>query len=185
MKIKKTKLDLYLTPIIGIILGALIIIFKGEVIRWAALAVGIAVVAISVINIINDLKKDNNHAVVIDVAMILIGALIIVFAGAFATAIRIVIGVFLICFGILRLLSILDALPREIKIVLIIESILYILSGTLLFLDKSVLYYIIGGLLVFNGIVDILYSRAEAKLINGENNTNNHEDAIDVDVKEK
>ena len=38
---------------------------------------------------------------------------------------------------------------------------------------------------MFNGIVDILYSRAEAKLINGENNTNSHEDAIDVDVKEK
>ncbi|MCR5705387.1 MAG: DUF308 domain-containing protein [Acholeplasmatales bacterium] len=186
MKIKKSKTELYLAPLLDIIMGVLIMIFKGEVIRWAALALGIIVVVMAAINIIGDMKSNNNQATVFDVALILIGALIIVFAGAFAAAIRIIVGVLLMCYGVLKLLSIMDALPKQIKIILIVEAVLYFTAGILLFLDKSVLYYILGAILVFNGVVDILYSMAEAKLINEEEKKNNpHSDAIDAEIKEK
>ena len=182
MRIENNKLDLYLVPLINIVVGILIIIFKGEVIRWAALAVGVFFVVLASLSLVQDLKLDNNRNVGIDIAIILIGALIIVFAGAFASAIRIISGIVLIAYGIIKFLAVFETLPKDVKIILLIEMILYIAVGILLFLDKSVLYYIIGGLLVFNGVVDILYSRAESKNIN---KNLKHADAIDVEVSEK
>ncbi len=184
MNINKSKVELYLSPILNIILGILIIIFKGDVIRWAALGVGVFVLVMAVLDLVLDFKDDSSTGIVFDVIRILLGVLIIVFAGAFAQAIRIIAGILFLVYGIIRAALLGEALLPVTKTILLVEAILYIVVGILLFLDKSVLYYVLGVILIFNGIIDVFYSKDKVLKINESENTKKHNDAIDVEVKD-
>jgi uncharacterized membrane protein HdeD (DUF308 family) len=183
MNINKSKAELYLSPILNIILGIVLIIFKGDVIRWAALAIGVFVVVLACIDLFLDFKSDSSTGIIIDVVRILVGALVIIFAGAFAQAIRIIAGILFLIYGIIRATLIKEALLPITKTILLVEAILYVVVGILLFLDKEVLYYVLGAILIFNGIIDILYSKDMASRIN-DSEANKHKDAIDVEVKD-
>ena len=187
INLNKNRVELLITPIVSIIVGLLIIIFKGEVLRLAALSVGIIVVGLAIYQFILDLKYDNSKNIVVDIFLVLIGALIIVFAGAFATAIRIFSGIVLICYGAFKTVNDFDNLPTPVRCVLIVEAFLYLASGILLFLDKAVLYYILGSLLILNGAIDLVYSKEAAKLVDDDykNKEDKHADAIEAEVKDK
>ncbi len=182
MKLKSSKFDDLLSPIINIILGILIIIFKAEVIRWASLEFGILLLCVGIMQLVLELKNNSEQQIFKNILYIIIGVLIIVFAGAFATAIRIIVGILYIVYGAFKLLRVVEMLPTLIRTFVLIEGIMYIVVGILLFLNKDVLYYIIGGLLIFNSIVDVIYILRNGKDIKP---INDHKDAIDVEVNEK
>ncbi len=181
MKIKTNKIDDLFSPIVNIILGILIIIFKGEVLRWASLAFGIVLLCVGIIQLIFELKNNRGQQILTNVVFIIIGTLIIVFAGAFATAIRIVVGILYILYGAFKLLRVFEMLPTKLRTFVFVEAILYIVVGILLFLNKDILYYIVGTLLIINSIFDVIFF---IKLDKTEP-SKDHSDAIDVEVKEK
>lgn len=182
MKIKTNKFNDLISSTINILLGILIIIFKGEVIRWGALVLGIIILCVGIVQLIFELKNNNSEQIFINIVFIIIGALIVVFAGAFATAIRIIVGILYIIYGALKLLRVFEMLPTFLRTIVFIEALLYVVVGILLFLDKSILYYIVGGLLIFNALIDVI---SILKFSNEPKTVNEHKDAIDVEVKEK
>lgn len=179
----KYKNDLVF-PIINIVLGVLIIIFQGEVLRWAAIAVGAVCLVLGIIGTINDIKRhDEGLALSFDVMLIVVGVITILFGALLVSVIRVILGIIFICYGTYKIiLSILNIDIPFIFTALLISGILYLVIGIMLFVNSYVLYIILGVLLIINGILSITSNVASSKKT--KTNRVENKDYIDVETKD-
>ena len=147
-----------LIPIITIVLGILLIIWKGDVIKYAAMGVGVLFAISGIVYLINDLKKKSSSEVLtIDAIIIAIGVLLFCFAWWIIVVIRVILGILFIMYGFLKLFTIIEGLTPIQSISIAVISILFMVIGVFIICDKEILYYIAGGLMIFDGLVDIVF----------------------------
>ena len=180
------KYSRYLFPVIYIILGALTIIFKGEVLRWAAICVGAVALLIGVLCLIKDIKdKQSGIPLYLDLMFIIVGITTILFGSLFVRIIGIVLGIICILAGMIKIAFALSNTDvKSIFIYGLITGILYLSIGIMLFIDSKLLYIIAGSLLILNGV--LLLIKPKNKTDNIVNDINNRVscDYIDVETKD-
>lgn len=169
-----------LIPIITILLGLFLIIWKGEVIKYAAMGVGILFAVSGIIYLFNDIKKkSSSEALTIDAIIIGIGVLLFCFAWWVVIVIRVILGILFIMYGFLKLFTIIEGLTPIQSISIAVISILFMLIGVFIICDKVILYYIAGGLMIFDGLVDVIFYLTVKK---NSNNNKPKRDVIDAET---
>lgn len=186
---KKNEMDL-IFPIINIILGICIIIFKGETIRWATIVLGSICLVLGVVSLITDMSRhDEGLALSFDIVLIVIGVVAILFGALLVGFVRVVFGIIFIAYGIYKIiLSLFNIDLPPLFTVLLISGVLYLTVGIMLFVDSSILYIVLGVLLVLNGILSLFSQTKVFKKKNQDNNNNNNNlqnrDYIDVETRD-
>lgn len=145
-------------PILHIVFGILIIIFKGEVLKWMAISLGAYLLLYSLVSLFFLIKHNKNRNLIpAYIVSSLIGILIIVCGALIVTLIRVFIGILVILDGVFSLYEFSrQKIDDNVEIIGVINAVLLIVIGVLLFIDSSILYYFVGALLVLNGILSII-----------------------------
>lgn len=164
------------SPILNIVLGVLCIIFKGNVLKWAAMAIGLYIAVYSIILLFSYKNKKIDNIFYAYIISLVIGILIILFSAFIVNVIRIVAGIVFIIMGVFNLFKLLNNSNNKLDVCLVISSIFFIIIGSLIFIDHGVLYYIIGAMLIVNGLLDIIRSTTFKK--------NNKSNVIDAEVND-
>lgn len=189
LKVTQDKKNLYVLPAISIILGIFVCIFKGETIRWGAFAVGAVIFVLALIGLIADVKRNSpQQNITIDGIMIGVSLALMLFAGFVGFIIRVLFGIIFILYGLVKILTIFDDLKPGEAFLVAIEAVVLIVIGVLLFMDKPMFYYVVGGLLILDGILEIIYDvvrvRAIHQLLNEKHWPGNTLDAEVENVKD-
>lgn len=148
---KKIGLN-FSSPILYIVLGALLVIFRSQMLNWAMTIAGIFFVVMGVL----DINKKKNSSGVIN---LVIGIAILVLGWTMLQIVLLVLGVLLAIKGVMELL---DVLKRRNKNALqLVSPILTIVIGIALAFGDALgdLIAIIGVLLIADGLLSLLGSK--------------------------
>lgn len=186
IKVQNKKIDFIITPIITIILGIFLIIFKEEALRWSTIILGGVLLVLGLIGLIGDSRRNApKENITIDAIIIGMAVLLIVFAGWVVFAIRIILGVLFIIYGFIKVLSIFGGISPTSACLLSMQALMLIVLGVFLICDKDVLYIVAGILMICDGILGLLYALANRKVVNisAESTSSKKVDAIDAETK--
>ena len=149
--LKKTGLN-FSSPILYIVLGALLVIFRSQMLNWAMTIAGIFFVVMGILDITK--KKISSGAI-----NLIIGIAILVLGWTMLQIVLLVLGVLLAIKGVMELL---DVLKRRNKNALqLVSPILTIVIGIALAFGDALgdLIAIIGVLLIADGLLSLLGSK--------------------------
>ncbi len=145
---KKSSLNLS-SPILYIVLGALLMIFRSQMLSWAMTIAGIVFVAMGIVDIV----KGNVKSGIINIAL---GAIILIVGWTILSIVLIVLGVLIAAKGVMDLLDILKSKKRN--ALSVVFAALTIAIGVALVFGKLLgdLIWLIGLLLVIDGVLGLL-----------------------------
>ncbi len=139
--------NLLISALVYIVLGAMLCIFRTQMLNWAMIVAGIIAIVIGVFAI---LKGDLIYGIVTAA----VGALIILGGWLFVEIILLVLGVILVAKGILELLACFKF--TRISIIALFSAILTIVIGILLIVSKwevtDTFLIVIGVVLIVDGV---------------------------------
>lgn len=148
---KKSKINVS-SPIFYIVLGALLFIFKSQMLNWAITIAGICCLAIGIV----DLIKGRVGSGIFNIAL---GAIILIVGLTILNVVLLVLGILIAAKGVADLISILKNKKRN--ALSVIFAALTIAIGIALAFGKLLgdLIAVIGILLVIDGILGLLGAR--------------------------
>lgn len=136
------------TALLYIVIGALFIIFQGEMLNWIMTGIGVLLIANGTL----DMKKDRDLSGVLSIAT---GTAIIIFGLGLTSLVLTVFGILLAAKGLIDLAS----AAKTKKIIPILCAIVTVAAGVLLVLKKWVIvdwfFLALGILLVVNGVISL------------------------------
>ena len=145
---KKSSLNLS-SPILYIILGALLMIFKSQMLSWAMTIAGIAFVVMGIVDVVKGRTKSG----IVNLAL---GAIILIVGWTILSIVLIVLGVLVAAKGVMDLLDVLKSKKRN--ALGVVFAALTIAIGVALVFGNFLgnLIWVIGLLLVIDGVLGLL-----------------------------
>ena len=201
VKTNKTQLILAIGSIIS---GSLFFIFPDKILNIIFYFIGGLIILFGIVNLILNIKENKGELnqitplLIFDIAAILLGIVFVSIAWLFVQVFIVIIGIIFILFGLWGYYIALNdqSLSRDTKVLKILSSTLNFIIGVLLIIDVSqtihVIMYILGSLLIINGLIDIfnfVKHAQEVKKLNEEAkktapNEEVAQEVIDVEAKE-
>ncbi len=144
------KFNKFTIPLLNILIGILLLVFKGGVIKIALTVVGVAFIVFGIVDLLNKQKQ-------MGIARLIVGAIIIVF-GYFLTTVAIyIIAVLLVLGGVLSLGKLTQARVRS--ALHYVQPILLMIIGLCLLFHQgaavSWVFIVAGVAFVLNGILEL------------------------------
>ncbi len=171
---KNIKYNKLILPIVFIITGILFMIFKGEVVKWIAMAIG---VFFAIDGVITLTKTKHNEIRSVAIIEIVLGIVLFIFAWVFVKFIEIILGLVIILYGTFRIIQAVCSNHSKNVIVDVAIGIIQILAGIFIIFDASILYIILGALLLVDGIIELVS-------IYNKNDKNKKNKVIEAEIKE-
>ena len=160
---KKVSVASILTSIAIGILGLIILFNPNETIALLSLILGIIIMIIGIGKIISYiiLRKESNFSnydLIYGIIAIVISIIMLANANAFATIVRVIIGIWIAYTGIMKLIYALNlkSLSSSSWIAVMIMAIITIIAGVYIAIDSSILIMVFGVLLIAYAVIDII-----------------------------
>lgn len=153
-----TKSNKFISAIIMIVIGALLIFLKGAIIGYLLTALGVALIVMGILDAVQ--KKDIPACVI----KCVIGALIIVGGWVFVAVILYILGALLVVVGVLGIIKLVQRHTKGENLLATVTAYLvpslYILIGICLFFNQSaimdIMFIIVGVIVLVDGIVQLV-----------------------------
>ena len=148
---KKSKLGLS-SPLLYIVLGALLVIFKSQMLSWAMTIAGIFFLVMGIIDLTKGRTMAGSINIIIGVAILVLGWLVL-------NVVLLVLGVLIAIKGVTELIDVLKRKRRN--IIQLLFPILTIVIGVSLALGDALgdIIAIVGILLIVDGILGLVGSK--------------------------
>ena len=160
---KKVSVASILTSIAIGILGLIILFNPNETIALLSLILGIIIMIIGIGKIISYiiLRKESNFSnydLIYGIIAIVISIMMLANANAFATIVRVIIGIWIAYTGIMKLIYALNlkSLSSSSWIAVMIMAIITIIAGVYIAIDSSILIMVFGVILIAYAVIDII-----------------------------
>lgn len=160
---KKVSVASILTSIAIGILGLIILFNPNETIALLSLILGIIIMIIGIGKIISYiiLRKESNFSnydLIYGIIAIVISIIMLANANAFATIVRVIIGIWIAYTGIMKLIYALNlkSLSSSFWIAVMIMAIITIIAGVYIAIDSSILIMVFGVILIAYAVIDII-----------------------------
>lgn len=160
---KKVSVASILTSIAIGILGLIILFNPNETIALLSLILGIIIMIIGIGKIISYiiLRKESNFSnydLIYGIIAIVISIIMLANANAFATIVRVIIGIWIAYTGIMKLIYALNlkSLSSSSWIAVMIMAIITIIAGVYIAIDSSILIMVFGVILIAYAVIDII-----------------------------
>lgn len=160
---KKVSVASILTSIAIGILGLIILFNPNETIALLSLILGIIIMIIGIGKIISYiiLRKESNFSnydLIYGIIAIVISIIMLANANAFATIVRVIIGIWIAYTGIMKLIYALNlkSLSSSSWIAVMIMAIITIIAGVYIAIDSSILIMVFGVILIAFAVIDII-----------------------------
>ena len=160
---KKVSVASILTSIAIGILGLIILFNPNETIALLSLILGIIIMIIGIGKIISYIilmKESNfsNYDLIYGIIAIVISIIMLANANAFATIVRVIIGIWIAYTGIMKLIYALNlkSLSSSSWIAVMIMAIITIIAGVYIAIDSSILIMVFGVILIAYAVIDII-----------------------------
>ena len=160
---KKVSVASILTSIAIGILGLIILFNPNETIALLSLILGIIIMIIGIGKIISYiiLRKESNFSnydLIYGIIAIVISIIMLANANAFATIVRVIIGIWIAYTGIMKLIYVLNlkSLSSSFWIAVMIMAIITIIAGVYIAIDSSILIMVFGVILIAYAVIDII-----------------------------
>lgn len=160
---KKVSVASILTSIAIGILGLIILFNPNETIALLSLILGIIIMIIGIGKIISYiiLRKESNFSnydLIYGIIAIVISIIMLANANAFATIVRVIIGIWIAYTGIMKLIYALNlkSLSSSSWIAVMIMAIITIIAGVYIAIDSSILIIVFGVILIAYAVIDII-----------------------------
>lgn len=160
---KKVSVASILTSIAIGILGLIILFNPNETIALLSLILGIIIMIIGIGKIISFiiLRKESNFSnydLIYGIIAIVISIIMLANANAFATIVRVIIGIWIAYTGIMKLIYALNlkSLSSSSWIAVMIMAIITIIAGIYIAIDSSILIMVFGVILIAYAVIDII-----------------------------
>lgn len=160
---KKVSVASILTSISIGILGLIILFNPNETIALLSLILGIIIMIIGIGKIISYiiLRKESNFSnydLIYGIIAIVISIIMLANANAFATIVRVIIGIWIAYTGIMKLIYALNlkSLSSSSWIAVMIMAIITIIAGVYIAIDSSILIMVFGVILIAYAVIDII-----------------------------
>lgn len=160
---KKVGVASILTSIAIGILGLIILFNPNETIALLSLILGIIIMIIGIGKIISYiiLRKESNFSnydLIYGIIAIVISIIMLANANAFATIVRVIIGIWIAYTGIMKLIYALNlkSLSSSFWIAVMIMAIITIIAGVYIAIDSSILIMVFGVILIAYAVIDII-----------------------------
>ena len=160
---KKVSVASILTSIAIGILGLIILFNQNETIALLSLILGIIIMIIGIGKIISYiiLRKESNFSnydLIYGIIAIVISIIMLANANAFATIVRVIIGIWIAYTGIMKLIYALNlkSLSSSSWIAVMIMAIITIIAGVYIAIDSSILIMVFGVILIAYAVIDII-----------------------------
>lgn len=160
---KKVSVASILTSIAIGILGLIILFNPNETIALLSLILGIIIMIIGIGKIISYiiLRKESNFSnydLIYGIIAIVISIIMLANANAFATIVRVIIGIWIAYTGIMKLIYALNlkSLSSSSWIAVMIMAIITIIAGIYIAIDSSILIMVFGVILIAYAVIDII-----------------------------
>ena len=160
---KKVGVASILTSIAIGILGLIILFNPNETIALLSLILGIIIMIIGIGKIISYiiLRKESNFSnydLIYGIIAIVISIIMLANANAFATIVRVIIGIWIAYTGIMKLIYALNlkSLSSSSWIAVMIMAIITIIAGVYIAIDSSILIMVFGVILIAYAVIDII-----------------------------
>ena len=160
---KKVSVASILTSIAIGILGLIILFNPNETIALLSLILGIIIMIIGIGKIISYiiLRKESNFSnydLIYGIIAIVISIIMLANANAFATIVRVIIGIWIAYTGIMKLIYVLNlkSLSSSSWIAVMIMAIITIIAGVYIAIDSSILIMVFGVILIAYAVIDII-----------------------------
>lgn len=160
---KKVSVASILTSIAIGILGLIILFNPNETIALLSLILGIIIMIIGIGKIISYiiLRKESNfpnYDLIYGIIAIVISIIMLANANAFATIVRVIIGIWIAYTGIMKLIYALNlkSLSSSSWIAVMIMAIITIIAGVYIAIDSSILIMVFGVILIAYAVIDII-----------------------------
>lgn len=145
------KTSKFLSPVLSIVLGILLLVFKGDVVSIALTVLGVVFLVMGIMDIVN-------KQITLGIVRMVIGAAIIVFGWLLLSVALYVIAVFLIIAGIYGIYKLLQ--KKSAKALDYLQPILLTVVGLCLFFNQggtvAWVFIVVGIILIVQGIVGLL-----------------------------
>lgn len=160
---KKVSVASILTSIAIGILGLIILFNPNETIALLSLILGIIIMIIGIGKIISYiiLRKESNFSnydLIYGIIAIVISIIMLANANAFATIVRVIIGIWIAYTGIIKLIYALNlkSLSSSSWFAVMIMAIITIIAGVYIAIDSSILIMVFGVILIAYAVIDII-----------------------------
>ncbi len=160
---KKVSVASILTSIAIGILGLIILFNPNKTIALLSLILGIIIMIIGIGKIISYiiLRKESNFSnydLIYGIIAIVISIIMLANANAFATIVRVIIGIWIAYTGIMKLIYALNlkSLSSSSWIAVMIMAIITIIAGVYIAIDSSILIMVFGVILIAYAVIDII-----------------------------
>lgn len=160
---KKVSVASILTSIAIGILGLIILFNPNETIALLSLILGIIIMIIGIGKIISYiiLRKESNFSnydLIYGIIAIVISIIMLANANAFATIVRVIIGIWIAYTGIMKLIYALNlkSLSSSSWIAVMIMAIITIIAGVYIAIDSSILIMVFGVIFIAYAVIDII-----------------------------
>lgn len=160
---KKVSVASILTSIAIGILGLIILFNPNETIALLSLILGIIIMIIGIGKIISYiiLRKESNFSnydLIYGIIAIVISIIMLANANAFATIVRVIIGIWIAYTGIMKLIYALNlkSLSSSFWIAVMIMAIITIIAGVYIAIDSSILIMVFGVIFIAYAVIDII-----------------------------
>lgn len=160
---KKVSVASILTSIAIGILGLIILFNPNETIALLSLILGIIIMIIGIGKIISYiiLRKESNFSnydLIYGIIAIVISIIMLANANAFATIVRVIIGIWIAYTGIMKLIYALNlkSLSSSSWIAVMIMAIITIIAGVYIAIDSSILIMVFVVILIAYAVIDII-----------------------------
>ena len=160
---KKVSVASILTSTAIGILGLIILFNPNETIALLSLILGIIIMIIGIGKIISYiiLRKESNFSnydLIYGIIAIVISIIMLANANAFATIVRVIIGIWIAYTGIMKLIYALNlkSLSSSSWIAVMIMAIITIIAGVYIAIDSSILIMVFGVILIAYAVIDII-----------------------------
>lgn len=160
---KKVSVASILTSIAIGILGLIILFNSNETIALLSLILGIIIMIIGIGKIISYIILRNesnfsNYDLIYGIIAIVISIIMLANANAFATIVRVIIGIWIAYTGIMKLIYALNlkSLSSSSWIAVMIMAIITIIAGVYIAIDSSILIMVFGVILIAYAVIDII-----------------------------
>ena len=160
---KKVSVASILTSTAIGILGLIILFNPNETIALLSLILGIIIMIIGIGKIISYIILRNesnfsNYDLIYGIIAIVISIIMLANANAFATIVRVIIGIWIAYTGIMKLIYVLNlkSLSSSSWIAVMIMAIITIIAGVYIAIDSSILIMVFGVILIAYAVIDII-----------------------------
>ena len=160
---KKVSVASILTSIAIGILGLIILFNPNETSALLSLILGIIIMIIGIGKIISYIILRNesnfsNYDLIYGIIAIVISIIMLANANAFATIVRVIIGIWIAYTGIMKLIYALNlkSLSSSFWIAVMIMAIITIIAGIYIAIDSSILIMVFGVILIAYAVIDII-----------------------------